>query len=155
MCAELPPVNHMHSLITPLIKQGIILQNYAFLYYYRHIFVLTVTENNLVVVKRRPWNWKLIPWLLSLLIITAAAGWGSCVYVCICQLLNRQWKPWVHISPFNTLIFSALFTAASAEFITCIILLLNPHLFQGFNELFKLEHRCKLTKHLKFKLFLK
>lgn len=140
--------SHMQSAITPLIKQAVIQTNYIFFYLYPHKFFLTVDRQNLVVVKERPWNWKLIPWILSQIFIIGIAGWGSCVYVATRQLLGIPFAPWLNVNFFNTIIIIALGICAAGHHICFLVIFKNPQLRLAINELFKLEHRCKFEKTL-------
>lgn len=136
-------VSIRQSVVTPLIKQAVKLHGYSFFYLYPSSFSFRVNKNDAIEFSINPFNWKLIPWLLSITIVTGILGWGSCVYICTFQFLGFHAKPWLHWNLFNTLIILGLGMAASLEMSACIVLRLSPQVFHAFSSILKLEQSCK------------
>lgn len=130
------------SVVTPLIKKAIVLHNHVFCFLYPNIFDIGVNKKGFVYLKPVHLTWKLIPWFLSMSIITGLLGWGSCVYICAAQTIGIETKPWIEWSLFNTLIISGLGAAASAEIIGCFALYHSTVFFLAFSELLHLEQKC-------------
>ncbi len=136
-------IRHLdQSVVTPLIKKAIILHHHVFCFLYPNIFDIGVDKKGLVYVKPVHLTWRLIPWVLSMSIITGLLGWGSCVYICVAQMIGIETKPWIEWSLFNTLIISGLGAAASAELVGCFALYHSTVFFLAFSELLHLEQKC-------------
>lgn len=147
-CEQLAPqISIQKSAVTPLIKQSVKLQKLAFFYLYPNLFSIQIDKNDNIIFNPKPWNWKLIPWLLSIIIVTLISGWGSCVYICTVQAFGYKAKPWLHWDLFNTLIVMGLGFAASIEIFACVGLRLTPHTFLAFSAILKLEQKCKLKNN--------
>lgn len=127
------------SLVTPLIKQAICLNHYAFGYLYPSKITLDINDKNIIVLKNRPFNWKLLPWLIVVVIFTFGFVFCSCIYLIITQLLGQSPKLQLHIF-FLTI---ALAIGALVEFILCWIIYKFPELFETVNAFFRLEQQCK------------
>lgn len=130
------------SVVTPLIKKAFTLHTRIFCFLYPNIFDIGVDKKGFVYLKPVPLTWKLIPWMLSMSIITWLLGWGSCMYICVTQMIGIETKPWIEWSLFNTLIVSGLGAFASAEIISCFGLYHSKVSYLAFNELLYLEQKC-------------
>lgn len=135
------------SIVTPLVKQAVILHGYAFFYMYPSPFSLKISKNEEILFRPNPWSWKLIPWILSMTIVIGISGWGSCVYICTVQLLGFKTKPWLPWNLFNTLIIMGLGVGAGLLILACIILRLSPNIFHSLSEILNLEQKCNLPKN--------
>ncbi len=134
------------SLVTPLIKQAIHLNHYAFGYLYPAKISLGINEKNTIVLKNRPLNWKLIPWLIVVVIFTFGFAFCPCFYLIVSQLLGRPPKLQVHIY-FLTIAFGI---GIIVEFILYWVIHKYPELFETINAFFRLEQQCKIPNHFNY-----
>lgn len=132
------------SVITPLVKQAVGAFKYAFCYLYPYIFEIDVHPNGSVFINLVPFTRKQLPWLLSLTVFTGFFGWGSCLYICITQIIGVERQPWIKWSFFNTIITSGLLLASAFELLCCFILSNSSIQFQAYNELIRLEQKCNV-----------
>jgi len=135
------------SLVTPLIKQAIYLNHYAFGYLYPAKISLDINDKNTIVLKKRSFDWKLLPWLIVVVIFTFGFVFCSCLYLIINQLLGQSPKLQLHIF-FLTI---ALAIGALVEFILYWIIYKYPEIFETVNAFFRLEQQCK--KLFRYALF--
>lgn len=132
-----------NSVVTPLIIQAVHIHKIVFFYLYPHPYSLEVNKNYKLAYSCTPWNWKLIPWLLSLTIFTGFLGCGSSTYICLAQIFGYQAKPWLHWNFFNTITALAFNVAGMLEIVFCALMrVLN--IFPTFSEMLRLEQKCKL-----------
>ncbi len=134
--------NPQRSAVTPLIKQAVQLHQYFFCFLYPHLFEMEIEKHGLVVFKIAPITWKLIPWFLSLSIVTGICGLGSCIYICIVQLFSVETQPWIEWNLFNTLISLGLGFCAAIEIFGCFLIYKNPVVFVALARLICLERKC-------------
>jgi len=124
-------------LVTPMMRLAISAQKAAFFYLYPFRYYLTVNENlSILCVKPRPWSWKLILWLLSVIVLVTIIGTGSTSYIWLGSMLNFHKKK---ISSFSTIAFNiwlCVFGVASSS--ALLVIHINPLVLDCINELFKL-----------------
>jgi len=125
---------------TSLIRLAISAQQTAFFYLYRFRYYAVVEEKlSVISLQKRPWSWKLIPWLLSMVFLIAASGIGSTSYVWLGFLFNLHPRKF----SFQTVGFNTwLCICGTVTQSVLLVIHYNPLVLNCFNELF-LEKRCK------------
>lgn len=140
---KLSKMNKSQSFVTPLSKQAIILSHYLFFYLFPAKLSLEIDpKNKTIILKNRPFHWKLLPWLIILLISTF--GWiVTPCYLIISQLLQRPPKLELHI----LCIIVGLTIGTSLELFAYYMLYKHPEIVNTFNAVFHLEQKCTWHNH--------
>ncbi|CAL8141047.1 unnamed protein product [Orchesella dallaii] len=131
-----------NTILTPNVRLAVQINRGAFFYLYPHLFVHQIDEDaNVFRITRTKCNWKLLPFLLSIIIFTTICGLGSALYVCATHFLGiRTGRHQLQLD--NLLEIEFLTALGFMEVLALIILATKPLIIQCFNEVFHLERRC-------------
>ncbi len=127
------------SLVTPLSKQAIILSHNLFCYLFPAKVSLEIDpKSKEIVLKNRPFDYKLLPWCIVIAISTL--GWILCpCYLIISQLLQH---PTTKLELHILCIIVGLTIGTSLELFVYFIVCKHPEIFNTFNAFFHLEQNC-------------
>lgn len=131
------------SAISPLIILAVELQPRLHFYLYCHPFDIQIDpETHHLSLRMRSWSeFRMIPWILSTVVVTGFFGIGCCSYVCITQYYSHLSTVTVPI--FNLVIFVGGILIGLAQIISCLAPYVFPEIVQGFNQALLLERYCK------------
>lgn len=129
------------SVITPFVLRGIELYPWFFFYMYPFPLYFRVdSSTNLLSVNKRPWNCKTLPWIFTSVVFTGIVGCGCCAYVGITQMFSLTSY---QIPMFSIISVLIELVAGFLQLGLTRVVILNPVLPRMFNELFRLERKCK------------
>ncbi|CAL8141049.1 unnamed protein product [Orchesella dallaii] len=131
-----------NSVLTPLVIAAVTLNKHAFFYLYPHLFEHNIDKIfSVFKITQRQWSWKLIPFFLSIIVVTTIMGLGSAYYVCITHFLGLRLPR--HRLELTALLQMEFVTAlGTLEVISLFALMKVPLIISCFNEIFLLEKRC-------------
>lgn len=96
----------------------------------------------LIYFRKRPWNWKLYPWLFSMTVITGCIGVGSLLYVLTTYFLGLRKD---HLSIFKIMTFLTCLVICFVEVSASCLLFWHQEVLETFDQTFILEKKCKPT----------
>ncbi|CAL8141045.1 unnamed protein product [Orchesella dallaii] len=136
------------TIVTPFVQLAVLLNRRAFFYLYPHLFEHHIDKNlGVFKISQAKWSWKLIPFILSILIFTTILGLGCCFYLCATHFLGirtGRHRLELHI----VLEIEFLAALGFLEVFSLITLVKKPLLMTCFNEIFHLERRCRTLSGL-------